>query len=137
MSEVAPPDVGRDQLDAVLAFLPIFERLGYAFGEWISHTGQLPYFDYSPEVLAFEKALYQQGIIYIFDWPAWSEDVKRYQRDAEALQSADLLALRKLLTAHVRADRFVEGHLASVLESGHITTILRRLKQLRDALPAR
>jgi hypothetical protein len=137
VSENAPPDVGRDQLDAVLAFLPIFERPGYTFGEWITQEGQLPYFDYSADVLAFEKALYNQGIIFAFDWPAWGEEVKRYQSDAQALQRADLLALRKLLTAHVRADRFVEGHLASVLESGHITAILRRLRQIRDAMPAR
>lgn len=42
------------------------------------------------------------------------------------------LTLRKLLTAHVRADRFSEGHLASVLESRHITAMLRRLKRIRE-----
>jgi len=40
----------------------------------------------------------------------------------------------ELLTAHVRGDRFVEGHLASVFESGHITAILRRLKQIREEM---
>jgi hypothetical protein len=35
---------------------------------------------------------------------------------------------------HVRADRFVEGHLASVLESGHITAILRRLRGIREQM---
>jgi hypothetical protein len=47
---------------------------------------------------------------------------------------ADLLTLRKLLTLHVRGDRFVEGHLASVLESGHVTDILERMQQIRDAM---
>ena len=40
----------------------------------------------------------------------------------------------ELVTAHVRADRFVEGHLVSVFESGHITAILRRLKQIREEM---
>ena len=66
-----------------------------------------------------------------FDWRSWSEEAERYQMDPEALQAADLLTLRKLLTAHVRAERFAEGHLASVFESGHIAAILRRLKQIR------
>ena len=55
----------------------------------------------------------------------YTYDVANY-----ALASADLLTLRKLLTTHIRADRFTEGH----LESGHITAILRQLKQIRDAL---
>jgi hypothetical protein len=42
------------------------------------------------------------------------------------------MTLRKLLTTHVRADRFVEGHLAGVLESGHMLAILRRLKDIRQ-----
>ena len=46
----------------------------------------------------------------------------------------DVLSLCKLLTTHVRTDRITEGHLANVLESGHITAILRRLKQIRDAM---
>ena len=32
-----------------------------------------------------------------------------------------------------RADRFTEGHLAEMIDSGHIRSILERLKTLRDA----
>ena len=40
-----------------------------------------------------------------------------------------------LLTTHVRCDHFVEGHFAGMLESGHITAILRRLQAIRPSLP--
>ena len=52
-----------------------------------------------------------------------------------SLETADLTTLRKLLTTHVRADRFSEGHLAGVLQSGHIVAVLRRLRKIRDQLP--
>jgi hypothetical protein len=51
-----------------------------------------------------------------------------------ALETANLLTLRKLLTVHVRKDRFVEGHLARMLECGHITAILRRLREVRAGM---
>ena len=47
---------------------------------------------------------------------------------------ADLLTLRRLLTTHVRADRFTEGHLAAELENGHICAILEQLEELRNEL---
>jgi hypothetical protein len=42
--------------------------------------------------------------------------------------------VRKLLTTHIRADRFIEGHLAGVLENGHIVAVLRRLRTIRDQM---
>ncbi len=45
-----------------------------------------------------------------------------------ALSAEDCLLL---LTYHVRADRFVEGHLAWVLDRGDVTAILRRLAEIR------
>ena len=128
MSEALVPDVGPQQMDAVLAHLPILERPGCPFGEWDSAG----YFAYSPEVDAFVAALYAQDLLLVFDWPSWRAEAQRYLSQPEALETADLTTLRKLLTTHVRADRFSEGHLAGVLQSGHITAILRRLKAIRD-----
>ena len=128
MSEALVPDVGPQQIDAVLAHLPILERPGCLFGEWDSAG----YFVYSPEVNAFVAALSAQDLLFVFDWPSWLEEAQRYLSQPEALEKADLTTLRMLLTTHVRADRFTEGHLASVLQSGHITAILRRLKEIRN-----
>jgi Family of unknown function (DUF6508) len=39
----------------------------------------------------------------------------------------------KLIMASVRYQRFCDGHLGEVIKSGHITAVLRKLKQLADA----
>ena len=131
MSSKEIPEVGPTQLDVVLSFLALLDRPGYAFGEWHTPKGQFPFYAMSDEVMGFVQALYDQGIVFSFDWPSWQEEAQRYVTDPTALAAADLLTLRKLLTVHVRKDRFVEGHLAGVLESGHIANILRRLEQIR------
>ena len=38
----------------------------------------------------------------------------------------------KLITGHLRSERFCDGHLHSVFESGHLTAILRRLDQVAN-----
>ena len=128
------PEVGRPQLDAVLKFLPIFEQPGYGFGEWHSPAGQFPYYSMSREVLDFIQALSAQEIIFSFDWPSWQEEAVQYVSDPGAVERADLLTLGKLLTTYVRKDRFVEGHLAHMLEDGHITAVLRQLKKIREEM---
>ena len=53
--------------------------------------------------------------------------------DPAALAAADFDTVRRLLTLHVRADRFNAGHLGAVARSGHLAAVLRRLRALRDA----
>ena len=115
------------QIDAILAYLPTFERKGFQFGQWRAQPGRFPHVSLSSEAEAFVRALSSQEIMVVFDWTRWRAEVS----DPTALGQADLLALRKLLTFHVRADRFSEGHLISVFEKGHITAILRRLAEIR------
>ena len=79
-------------------------------------------------------ALSAQNLLVAFDWPSWQDVANCYFTDSAALESADLLTLRKLLTTHVRMERFVDGHLATVFESGHLVAILERLKALRAEL---
>jgi hypothetical protein len=130
-------ELSLSQLDAILAYLPIFERPGYSFGEWQVQRGIFPFWAQSPEVLAFIEALHREQFISPFDWVSWAAEAQRLtQGGAEALATADLTTLRKLVTSYVRADRFSEGTLASLFESGQIVAILRRLRQIRDAMAA-
>jgi hypothetical protein len=62
----APPD--RKAVKAVLAYLPIFEAEGFAFGEIKQHAGALPHASYAPELNAFVRALYECQFIVSFDW---------------------------------------------------------------------
>ena len=127
------PEIGKSQLDAVLKSLPVLAAPGYKFGKWIKEEGHFPWFLYSADVIAFIHALYENDIIIQFSWMQWEEG-RRYLVEPASIQEADLLTLRKLLTANVRRDRFCEGHLAGVLENGHIVAILRRLKEIRDEM---
>ena len=132
MAPNATPDVSPEQLDAVLKFLPIFESKEFSCGEWVVRKGYMPHFRYDPDVDGFVLALYQQHIVLQFDWVSWKDEAKRYMASPDSLAEADLLTIRKLLTTHHRADRFVEGHLGQIFESGHIVEILRRLKAIRE-----
>ena len=134
MSQDTIPVISIQQIDAILEYLPIFEKTDFQPGQWVEREGQFPHFAFSPDVDEFVVALYRQHIIIPFDWSSWGEEAKRYQLDPDALAASDLLTLRKLLTAHVRADRFVEGHLAGQFKNGHVTAILRHLKHIRDTL---
>ena len=57
--------------------------------------------------------------------------VRRHWFGPEMLEPADLETIRKLLTLHVRKERFCEGHLLGMFESGHLTKLLRRLHAIR------
>lgn len=132
-----PSTLSHSQLDAILAHLPIFERPGFSAGQWRGAEGHIPSWSNSPEVEAFLDTLYRERFLVNFDWVAWSGEAQRYIAGGdEALATADLETLRKLLSAHIRADRFIECTIGSLAAEGHIAAVLRRLKQIRDALAA-
>ena len=131
--------------DRLLAYLPTFEREGFEFAREVTSPGyalidpetdsrtEMPFYDWSPEVHEFHEALYSAGVILpYFDWSSWHEEAKRFVDAPRAIEEADELTLRRLLTAHARAERFSEGHFVEMLKSGHITAILRRLKELNE-----
>ncbi len=103
-------------------------------GAWRAPPGRLPYFEHAPDADQLVQTIYDSGIMYNFDWPAWQRHAERLFRDPAALRRARLSTLRKLLITHVRKDRFVEGHLAAMLVSGHMAAILRRVAELRSGL---
>jgi hypothetical protein len=119
-------------LDAILSFLPTLSQPDFVFGEWKTPSGQFPHYFFSPETLQFLKAL--DKLIVVFDWNVWHEEAARYMEHPAALAKADLLTLRKLITTHVRAERFTEGHLAAQYKNGHLVAILEQLKKIREII---
>ena len=69
-----------------------------------------------------------------FDWTEWQESAKKFVDSPKKIEKADATTIQKLLTTHSRADRFCEGHLASMFESGHIVALLRRLREIRASM---
>lgn len=118
---------------AIVAWRERFDRPVDELVRWVPSSRRddgvmtMPYPEYGDVVLAFLRELAGQGFVVVFDWPTWSDEGLAIQRDAEALGAADLTTLCKLLTMHVRADRFTEGHLASCIEHGWLVAILDRL----------
>jgi hypothetical protein len=134
------PEISIEQIDEILEFLPIFEQEGYDFGEepYFQKTGE-KHFNFmgniwSEEVSEFVQLLYDSNFIFSFDWPSWGNEAVKYYENPDELSRADLMILRKLMIAHVRGDRFNEGHLLAMFNEGHINAILRRLKEIREGM---
>ena len=113
-----------------LTALPILEAPSFRAGSWRSEPGTFPFYAFDSGAMQVLKILRESGVIRPFDWGAWQSTAERLYRDPKALGRARLSTLGRLLTLHVRKDRFCEGHLASMFESGHITAILRRAAEL-------
>ena len=94
---------------------------------------QMPFYVRSPIVGEFVGGLDKKGLLVPFDWMAWSDTADSYIGNPESLLDASADVCFKLLTLHIRADRFTDGHLAQMLENGHITTILKRLREIRKS----
>jgi Family of unknown function (DUF6508) len=123
-------------IEAVIKFLPIFEAIAPDdFAHLMGSTdvaGEIPFMghlEYHPAVYKFMDACYENGMVLSFDWGAWAHEARGYMRDPQLVMSARLNTCKKLLTTHLRAERFCDGHLEEVLRSGHITAILQRLQQ--------
>lgn len=108
--------------DKILTFLPSFERPGFF------PKGCL----YLPEVYDFHQRLYESGALFPFDWDFWFPEFRRLFEDPDAVAAADEATLRKILFVHVRTERHNGVHLHEIVETGHVTAILRRLKELQE-----
>jgi len=107
-----------ESIDKVLKYHSIFEKKEYR----------------SKEVSEFVKTLYEEDFIISFGWGDWQSQAEQFCSNPELLKTADIGILQKLLTTHIRKDRFCEGHLDCVLKDGHITAILRQLKEIRKKI---
>jgi len=130
------PLITTSQIDAILPFVEHFEAAGFSAGEWKMPEGQFPWFSFDDAVMAFHQSLYDNGwVTPAFDWTSWQATAQEFVDSPEKVAEADAGTIQKLFTTHVRADRFCEGHLAAMFESGHVVALLRRLKTIRDAMP--
>ena len=133
-----PDNLPDDQVewDRLLRHLLAFESPDFDAGELVGGQQEdgtlvLPWWQASEDVIEFEQDVYESGaVLWGFDWMSWDEETLQLIDDPEVLRSADLLTCRKLLTTHVRANRFSEGHLAEVIGSGHVAAVLRQVADL-------
>jgi hypothetical protein len=126
----------RARIDALLGFADGFAAPDFVPGTFVRAPDRTLSIKYDEAVNDFLDSLHKYGWISSrFDWPKWQETAREYVELPEKLQSADLQTIQKLLTTHVRKDRFCEGHLYSMFANGHIVAVLRRLQVLQATLP--
>jgi len=125
-----------ENINRILEFLPYFESTDNKFFKIDTTDLMYPYL-YDKKVLDFEKALYDENIVYSFDWAEWQSEAEKYFNNPELLKTTDIETIRKLLTLHVRKERFCSGHFASMISSGHIINILKRLKEFRSKIKSK
>ena len=77
--------------------------------------------------LALHQALYDNGIIFVFNWSSWQAGKDRLQNPNYDLRTATLTELSMFLTALVRANRFSEGTLDHFFENGVLQKIFSAL----------
>jgi hypothetical protein len=129
-----PNQISKSGLEKLLSTIPLLENYS---GSWIEHNIRsegnsisIGIATYPAPVMAFVRSFDDSGLFIPFDWASWQDEAARMCSDPSLIQKADLETIRRLLTTHVRKERFCEGHLACVCESGHIVSVLKRLKQL-------
>lgn len=123
----------KKDIDAVLKYLPYFKDKTNSFYT-IENGNFYDPFKYSSEVYQFINILYKHNFIIVFDHPSWQPEALKYIENPKLLESTNILTLRKLLTLHVRKERFCSGHLAATVDTGHLVKILERLGELKTNL---
>ena len=95
----------------------------------------MPHIAYGEVAREFEKAAYEHGWVYSFDYITWAQSAegKRLREDPSAIEVADFDQLRRLLTWYIRAERFCDGALFEAFEKGQILRIVERAAALLEA----
>jgi hypothetical protein len=123
--------VSRLDVEAIILFLPRLEELipsriwnkepGISIQD---STATIERGEYCPVIKEFQQSLYRRGFVRDFDWQAWQPKAVRLSKDPNLLKKARMTTCIKLLTFHIRRERFYDGHLGEMLTSGHITADL-------------
>ncbi len=125
------------RLRALADVLPLLEAPDADFGHWElppprDGVGSLGWFEFGPTADVWRAAVAAgHWIITGFDWRTWlAGDGRAFREDPDAISTATPDQLAWLLTAIVRSDRFTEGSIAGAFESGLLSGISRRARDL-------
>jgi hypothetical protein len=134
--EAASFDVGLilpQCIDKIVSFIPVLSSIpAEDIARWpeakkrddgvLVLGGLEPY--YHPSVIALRKSFYENHFVQPFDWVKWQSTAVKIFNEPNRLSKATLKTCPKLITLHVRKDRFVGGHFGEMVRCGHIAVIL-------------
>lgn len=131
--------ISRQSIDNVVSFIPKLQSIA---PDEIAHWEQGKASDgalvlsleptYHPVIRELMQSLNENHFVQPFDWPRWQSTAEKIFCEPGGVSSASLETCIKLITLHVRKDRFCGGHFGEMVHSGHISAILRRLADLRE-----
>jgi hypothetical protein len=91
---------------------------------------ELVVFRYDDLLFGMLDAMRNTDFIYEFDWMGFGKQAEQLVAKPELLAVADLETLRKLFTAHSRNESLNDGHLADMIDEGHLKLAVKRLTAL-------
>ncbi len=113
-------------MERLVAFLPALDQGPF-------HVLSGGYRSLNERLVGFYEHVYRSGLIFPFDWSTWAHGPGADLVAGVGIDHADQDAIRRTLTAHVRHDRFCEGHLLAVIERGDMAALVRRLAALQES----
>lgn len=113
------------EINEQLKSTPSFGQL-IASEEIEPNVSTFAYWNQSPLTSEFVKFLYDRNLLPSFDWQDWKEG-KKLMKD-QNFNDADIVSLFKLLTAIIRADRFIDGTIISAFQNRTIQLIVDAIK---------
>ncbi len=117
-------------IQGLIDFLPLLQNKEAGFmriGIWGDMSSRVS----AATARSLYQYLYNSGFVLDdFDWMAWSDEALSYEEQREKLQQADAETIQKIITTHMRADRFNEGHYDSIIENGFLADVVQRLKDI-------
>ncbi len=124
---MANPPLSPPALDAVLAFIPLFED--GVFKETSSvyvSTGE-----YAPHARELQKKLRELAIAPDgFDWMSWVQQARPYLQNPESISSANAEDVSRLVAMAVESERFNKSLFPHLCSSGVLHHLLLRLRSL-------
>ena len=130
--------VRHHKLSAIARFAPVFTRPDFQFAarhegtpERVGTAGA-PRPHLSERAREFVESACDSGWVELADWRTWasSQEARDLNGKPARIATASEAQLGKLLTAHIRKDRFEVGALNSAFEAGVITAIVQRAEAL-------
>lgn len=137
--------ITREGIDEVVSFIPVLKAMPKQdiarWPEIQKRPGNVVVVALEPEyhanVVALRQCFTKNHFVQPFDWGHWQPTALKLFEEPDRLSKATLETCIKLITLHVRNDRFSGGHFGEMVSCGHIGAILKRLSQLRESVPAK
>ncbi|WP_340200807.1 DUF6508 domain-containing protein [Ascidiimonas sp. W6] len=86
-----------------------------------------------PDLHPFLGMLEHSGFTEVFDWGTWIESIGVDNLNStDYLEKANLETLRKLMSAHLRMERFYAGHIQKLFTSNYMNKFFQRLETFQN-----